>query len=64
MRRLAILGSTGSIGAAPWTSCAAADEFEVFALVAGRNAGLLAAQIVEFKPRLAVVANRFRSGRV
>ena len=28
----------------------------MFALVAGRNAGLLAAQIVEFKPRLAVVA--------
>ena len=57
MRRLAILGSTGSIGCSTLDVLRGRrDEFEVFALVAGRNAGLLAAQIVEFKPRLAVVA--------
>ncbi len=33
------------------------DQFEVFALVAGRNAGLLAQQILEFKPKLVVTAD-------
>ena len=57
MRRLSILGSTGSIGCSTLDVLRGRrDEFEVFALVAGRNAGLLAAQILEFKPRLAVVA--------
>ena len=57
MRRLSILGSTGSIGCSTLDVLRGRrDEFEVFALVAGRNAGLLAAQIAEFRPRLAVVA--------
>ena len=57
MRRLSILGSTGSIGCSTLDVLRGRrDEFEVFALVAGRNAALLAAQIAEFKPRLAVVA--------
>ena len=33
------------------------DRFEVFALVAGRNARLLAQQIREFRPKIAVVAS-------
>jgi 1-deoxy-D-xylulose-5-phosphate reductoisomerase len=33
------------------------DRFSVFALVAGRNASLLAQQIVEFRPEVAVVAS-------
>ncbi|MGA2328814.1 MAG: 1-deoxy-D-xylulose-5-phosphate reductoisomerase [Bryobacteraceae bacterium] len=57
MRTLTILGSTGSIGCSTLDVLRSRrDEFEVFALVAGRNVELLAAQIVEFKPRLAVVA--------
>jgi 1-deoxy-D-xylulose-5-phosphate reductoisomerase len=58
MRRLALLGSTGSIGCSTLDVLRGRrDEFEVFALVAGRNAGLLASQIAEFRPRLAVVAS-------
>jgi 1-deoxy-D-xylulose-5-phosphate reductoisomerase len=51
--RVAILGSTGSIG------CQALDvvreqpgRFEVVALAAGRSAGTLAAQAAEFRPRV------------
>jgi 1-deoxy-D-xylulose-5-phosphate reductoisomerase len=57
MRNLTILGSTGSIGCSTLDVLRSRrDEFKVFALVAGRNVDLLAAQIVEFKPHLAVVA--------
>ncbi len=51
MKRLSILGSTGSIG----TQCldvARWHGFEVVALGAGRNAELLVAQAREFKPRV------------
>jgi 1-deoxy-D-xylulose-5-phosphate reductoisomerase len=58
MRNLTILGSTGSIGCSTLDVLRSRlDEFKVFALVAGRNVDLLAAQIVEFKPHLAVVAS-------
>ena len=33
------------------------DKFEVFALVAGRNIGVLLSQILEFRPKMAVVAD-------
>lgn len=52
-----MLGSTGSIGASAldvirrWS-----DRYEVFALAAGKNTELLAQQIVEFRPQVAVVA--------
>ncbi len=52
-KRIAILGSTGSIGASTldvvrhWP-----DRFEVVALAAGRNRDALAAQIREFAPRV------------
>jgi len=55
---LTLLGSTGSIGTSTldvvrmWP-----DRFGVYALVAGRNVELLARQIAEFKPRVAVVAD-------
>lgn len=51
MKRLSVLGSTGSIG----TQCldvARWHGFEVVALGAGRNAELLVAQAREFKPRV------------
>ncbi len=57
MRAVTILGSTGSIGRNTldvirrWP-----DRFRVYALVAGCNVDELARQIVEFRPRLAVVA--------
>jgi 1-deoxy-D-xylulose-5-phosphate reductoisomerase len=57
LKSITLLGSTGSIGTSTldvvrrWP-----DRFEVFALVAGQNTGLLAKQILEFRPKVAVVA--------
>lgn len=55
---LTVLGSTGSIGVntlnvvRQWP-----ERFGIHALVAGRNVELLAQQIAEFRPRVAVVAD-------
>jgi 1-deoxy-D-xylulose-5-phosphate reductoisomerase len=55
-RTLTILGSTGSIGTNTLDVVRQnAGRFRVFALVAGRNIDLLAQQIKEFKPSVAVV---------
>lgn len=55
-RTLTILGSTGSIGTNTLDVVRQnRDRFRVFALVAGRNVELLAQQIQEFKPEVAVV---------
>jgi 1-deoxy-D-xylulose-5-phosphate reductoisomerase len=56
---LTLLGSTGSIGTSTldvvrrWP-----ERFGIYALVAGRNVERLAAQIREFKPKVAVVADQ------
>lgn len=58
MLELTILGSTGSIGRSTldvvrrWPA-----RFGVFALIAGRNTVLLARQIAEFRPKVAVLAS-------
>lgn len=58
MKRIAILGSTGSIGTQALDVIRKhRDEFEVVALVAGRNAELLAEQVDEFAPALPVLAD-------
>jgi 1-deoxy-D-xylulose-5-phosphate reductoisomerase len=55
-RILTILGSTGSIGTNTLDVVRQNPErFQVFALVAGRNIELLARQIEEFRPKVAVV---------
>ncbi len=55
-RNLTILGSTGSIGANTLDVVRQnPGRFGVFALVAGRNISLLAQQIQEFNPQVAVV---------
>jgi 1-deoxy-D-xylulose-5-phosphate reductoisomerase len=57
MKRISILGSTGSIGTQALDVVRKHPEiFEVVALVAGRNAELLAEQVDEFSPALAVLA--------
>ena len=57
-RTLTILGSTGSIGTNTLDVVRRnRDRYSVHALVAGNNTGLLAEQIVEFRPRVAVVAD-------
>jgi 1-deoxy-D-xylulose-5-phosphate reductoisomerase len=57
--RVAVLGSTGSIGRQTLEVLAAlAGEFEVVALAAGRRVEDLAAQVEAFRPRVVAVADR------
>lgn len=54
---ICLLGSTGSIGTSTLDVVRRRrEEFRVYALVAGANTALLARQISEFQPRVAVVA--------
>ncbi|MGA8030340.1 MAG: 1-deoxy-D-xylulose-5-phosphate reductoisomerase [Bryobacteraceae bacterium] len=56
--KITILGSTGSIGVNTLDVVRKhPEEFDVYALVAGRNLDLLLSQILEFRPKLAVVAD-------
>jgi 1-deoxy-D-xylulose-5-phosphate reductoisomerase len=56
MKRISLLGSTGSIGVSTLSVVGAhPDRFAVTALAAGRNTGLLKLQIERFRPRLAVM---------
>ncbi|UCE82761.1 MAG: 1-deoxy-D-xylulose-5-phosphate reductoisomerase [Deltaproteobacteria bacterium] len=56
MKRIAILGSTGSIGRSSLKVIEQfPDRFQVVALAAGRNIDLLAKQIHRFRPQLAAV---------
>src|SRR5512133_2720311 len=58
MKRVSILGSTGSIGVQALDVVARFPErFEVVALAAGRNAARLAEQVRRFRPRLVSVAD-------
>jgi 1-deoxy-D-xylulose-5-phosphate reductoisomerase len=57
LKTLTILGSTGSIGVSTLDVVGRRPkEYNVFALVAGQNMELLARQILQFRPRLVVVA--------
>jgi 1-deoxy-D-xylulose-5-phosphate reductoisomerase len=57
MKRISLLGSTGSIGTQTLDVVRKhPDRFAVAALVAGSNAELLASQVDEFRPALAVLA--------
>jgi 1-deoxy-D-xylulose-5-phosphate reductoisomerase len=58
VKRVAILGSTGSIGVQALDVVSRfPDRFEVVALSAGRNAARLAEQVRRFRPRLVAVAD-------
>src|SRR5260221_3319610 len=58
MKRIAILGSTGSIGQSALSVVDAhADRLQVVGLAAGENADLLAAQIARYSPRIAAMAS-------
>ncbi|PKL50391.1 MAG: 1-deoxy-D-xylulose-5-phosphate reductoisomerase [Planctomycetes bacterium HGW-Planctomycetes-1] len=57
-KRIAILGSTGSIGTnALRVIDALGDDYEVAALTAHNNVKLLAEQVRKYKPKIAVVTN-------
>ncbi|MEK7403556.1 MAG: 1-deoxy-D-xylulose-5-phosphate reductoisomerase [Acidobacteriota bacterium] len=56
MKKLTILGSTGSIGTSTLDVVRRnADSFQVFALVAGRNLERLVPQVIEFRPQVVTV---------
>ncbi|HYP13983.1 MAG TPA: hypothetical protein VEQ63_08660 [Bryobacteraceae bacterium] len=58
MKTITLLGSTGSIGTATLDVVRRRpDLFKVHSLVAGTNTALLAEQIAEFRPSVAVVAS-------
>ena len=55
---ITVLGSTGSIGVSTLDVVRQnPDRFKIHALVAGRNLEALCSQILEFQPRLVVVAD-------
>ena len=57
MKTLTVLGSTGSIGANTLDVVRRSRHlYQVYALVAGNNIAALTAQILEFRPKVAVVA--------
>ena len=55
MKKIAILGSTGSIGTQTLEVVRENGDIEVHGIAAGGNIGLLEEQIREFRPRLAAV---------
>jgi len=62
MKRLAILGSTGSIGVNTLDVVEQfGEEFEVLTLAAGQNLSVLREQIARFKPRLVSVLDQDRA---
>ncbi|MBK6848537.1 MAG: 1-deoxy-D-xylulose-5-phosphate reductoisomerase [Proteobacteria bacterium] len=65
MKRIAILGATGSIGVSALEVVAAFPEhFEVLALAAGRNVERLAEQVRRFRPQLVSVAGAEEATRL
>ena len=63
MKKLTVLGSTGSIGVSTLEIVAAhPDRFEVIALTAGRNLELLVGQIAAFRPKLVTVLDNDLAG--
>jgi 1-deoxy-D-xylulose-5-phosphate reductoisomerase len=57
MKRVAVLGSTGSIGASTLSVVEAfPDRFQIVALAAGRNLELLRSQVARHNPQLVAVA--------
>ena len=57
-QRIAILGSTGSVGTSTLDVVARhPDRFEIFALTAATQVDAMLAQIIQFKPRFAVMAS-------
>ncbi len=66
VRRLSILGSTGSIGVSTLRlleeTGVAGEDYAIEALVGGRNAGLLAEQALKFRPAITVLADETQWG--
>ncbi|ADK84118.1 1-deoxy-D-xylulose 5-phosphate reductoisomerase [Desulfarculus baarsii DSM 2075] len=64
-KRLAILGSTGSIGQSTLDVVRRqAERFEIVSLTAASSVEALAAQAIEFRPKIVAVANQEAAGRL
>ena len=64
MKKIGILGSTGSIGTQTLEIVRTNKDIEVTALAVGSNIELLERQIREFKPELAAVWNPDRAAEL
>ena len=65
MKKLAILGSTGSIGTSTLSICESfPDRFQPVALAAGRNLGVALAQVRRWQPELVSVATEELAGEL
>ena len=64
MKRIAVLGSTGSIGTQTLEVARANGDIEIAALAAGRNIELLEAQIREFSPKVCGVFDEKKAGEL
>ncbi|MBN2438577.1 MAG: 1-deoxy-D-xylulose-5-phosphate reductoisomerase [Deltaproteobacteria bacterium] len=65
MKRISVLGSTGSIGVSTLDVIRAhRDQFVVTALTAGRNINLMKQQIEQFQPRLAAVVDEAHASKL
>lgn len=60
MKKIAVIGSTGSIGVQTLNVCRRYPEkFKIVSIAAGKNTSLFAEQVKEFKPAVATVATPF-----
>ena len=64
MKKIAILGSTGSIGTQTLEVVRENGDIEVLGLAAGSNISLLEEQIREFQPKLVAVWDEKKSSRI
>ena len=64
MKKISILGSTGSIGTQTLEIVRNNDDIEVVALSAGSNIVLLEKQIREFMPKLVCVYNEQKAAQL
>ena len=62
MKKIAILGSTGSIGKQTLDVAREQKDIEVTALCANKSVDLIESQIREFRPRVAVMYNEDAAG--
>ena len=64
MKKVAILGSTGSIGTQTLEVVRENGDLQITALAAGGNVDLMEKQIREFHPALAAYVDRGKSKRI
>lgn len=58
MKKISVLGSTGSIGTQTLDVARRMGDIEIYALAGGSNAKLLARQVREFRPKVAAISDK------